>query len=193
MRDPCAVGALPPVASVSLDQVLSLRAGLLEMIAPLGGQREAGGITTPVLIWLGNLPRRLRPSRLPGGLWPGGYELRQWAGDGDFIVADALLFAHPDQARGYFDQAGDFRCNGTTTQSVAHRPPGARNLISLEFARYAGYRVLFSSGLRVYRVIDWRPRRVGVRSSSAEQDLGVSAVDDLACALLEAGCQAPTG
>jgi hypothetical protein len=188
----CTVGSLPPVLDVHLTQLLALRASLLPMVASLGGQRELGGVTTAGRVWSGSPPQRLRLSRLPGGLWPGAYEMRLWGHGGDYIVADVLLFAHSGQARSYFEQFTSVSCHSATIRSPALRPPQARNLVSLDLPSFAGYQVLLTRGPLVYRVIDQRPRRAGVRPSNDEQSSGVSAVDALACTLAVAHCALET-
>ena len=187
-RTECAIGALPPVVSVHLDQLAELRASLLQIIATVGGQRASGGVMTPRRMWLGSTPQRVRLSRSPDGLWPGGYEIRQWAPGGNYIVVDVLLFARPNQARGYFDQFTNRRCNNATTQSAASRPPHARNLIAYELSSATSYFVFLTRGPYVYRIVDLRPRHVGTRPSGAEQNTGLSTVDGLACALTVADC-----
>lgn len=184
----CATATLPRVLNVRLDPLLELRASLLPMMASLGGERDPGGVMTPEGVWQGSLPQRLRLSRLRGGYWPAGYEMRQWARNGSYVVADVLLFAGSFQARRYFEQSANLECHLATTQSWSSKPSHALNLVSLELADFTSYTVILARGQRVYRIIVFSTRRVGTTPSRAERSAGSSMADDLACRLAVAGC-----
>lgn len=184
----CAASKLPRVANVGLDQLLKLRASLLPIVESFGGRSEPSGVTTPEHIWLEGAPQTLRISRLPGGYWPGGYEMRQRSRDGEEVVADAFLFAHPSQSRKYLGLATNLRCHEATTLSATSRPPEARNLVSLGRQELTSYRVILIRGQRAYRVVVLRPWRSGTEPSRAERNAGSSMVDDLACRLAVANC-----
>lgn len=184
----CAPVMLPRVLNIRLDRLVELRASLLPVMASLGGERDPGGVTTPEDIWMGSRPQRLRLSRLPGGYWPAGYEMRQWARSESYVVADALLFAGSTQARRYFGQSANPQCHLATTQSWASKPSHALNLVSLELADFTSYKVILARGQRIYRIVLFRPRRVGMPPSRAERNAGSAMADDLACQLAVAGC-----
>jgi hypothetical protein len=184
----CAPARLPEVMKVRLGPLAELRASLLPVMASLGGERDPGGVTTPEDIWMGSRPQRLRLSRQPGGYWPAGYEMRQWARNGSYVVADALLFAGSSQARHYLGQSANPQCHLATTQSWASQPSHALNLVSLELAGFTSYKMILARGQRVYRIVVFRPRRIGTVPSRAERSAGSAMANDLACQLAVAGC-----
>lgn len=181
-----------------LDRLLELRAGLLPLVSSIGGHRTPGGTVTPESIRLGLPPQRLALSRSAGGVWPGGYEMRQQAGGGDYVAADALLFANASEANNYVELTTHAACRFPPIEvKAASGPAQTRNLASVDFAAFTTYAALVARGPLVYRIAEVRAQTRATRPSIFQLGPGVNRVDALACRLADAHCsaarQAPGG
>lgn len=185
----CVPSVSYPLVSVDFSRLAELRAGLLLVMARVGGRRYANGIVTVDSMWSDNPPQRVLLARSSHGLWPAGYEMRQWASDGDDIVADVLLFARVSQARDFFGRAASTRCRPGGAQMLASSPPNARDLVWRNPDGVVQEDVYLLRGQRVYRVSDVRPQHPAVTPSSRQQQIAFSTVNGLACALPGAGCK----
>jgi len=198
-RTTCVRPALPGVMNVPLDRLLELRAQLLPVVNSVGGHRSPGGAVTPASIRFALPPLRPGVSRSAGGLWSGGYEMRQRASDGDEVVADALLFADPSDAQSYVDETVRAACRFPPIEVTAapSAPPQTRNLASTEFASFTTYTALVARGGVVYRIAEVHPQSNATRPSIFQLGPGVASVNALACRLPDAHCraapQAPAG
>jgi hypothetical protein len=188
-RTMCVRPALPPVMNVPLDRLLELREGLLPVLSGIGGRRTPGGTVTPESIRLGLPPQRLGTSR-SGGLWPGGYEMRQQAGDGDYVAADALLFANASDAHSYVEETTSAACRFPPIEVKASSPPPqTRDLASVDFAAFTTYTALVARGPLVYRIAEVRAQTRATRPSIFQLGPGVNRVNGLACKLADAHCR----
>jgi hypothetical protein len=143
-------------------------------------------------VWSDNSPEG--PSQA-GGLWPAGYEMRRWAPDAEWgasyhddIVGDVFLFAEPQQASRFFEEASDVQCHRDARALSASRPAGARNLIWVNPDDVTQEDALVLLGRRVYRISDVRPQRTSVAPSLAQQQRGIVTVDAVACVIPGAIC-----
>ncbi|HXC23067.1 MAG TPA: hypothetical protein VNU28_00665, partial [Solirubrobacteraceae bacterium] len=100
----CAPRGLPALVSTNRDDLLQLRDGLLRLFAVTRGRGYSGGVIAPEDMWSDNLPLGPRASRLAGGRWPAGYEVRWWTRYYD-LAADDLVFSTPHRALAFFKQA----------------------------------------------------------------------------------------
>jgi hypothetical protein len=114
---------VPPLATVELPALRSLRDSLLPVMAPLGRSRYAAGTVSTEVAWSDNSPEPLGSSRLGGGLWPASYEMRTWASNGDDIVAEVFLFA--DSKRLCSLSAGNDRLSSRILNPQSAHPPSA--------------------------------------------------------------------
>ena len=153
----CSLGPLPPLAKVDFQQLVDLRAGLLGVMAEVGGRRYVGGTVTPDDMWSDDPPQPLSSLRSSDGRWPGGYEIRQWAPTGDDTAADVLLFTSASQAGMFFDEAASARCHRAAEVMSAPSPPAARNLVWVNPDGPTEEDVFVLRGRRLYRVVDVRP------------------------------------
>jgi hypothetical protein len=198
-RTMCTRPALPQVVNVPLDRLLELRAQLLPVVNGVGGRRSSGGAVTPESIRFALPPLRLAVSRSAGGLWSGGYEMRQQASDGDDVAADALLFADPGEAQSYVEETirADCRFPPIEVKGAPSAPPQTRNLASADFAAFTTYTALVTRGALVYRIAEVHPHSRARRPSIFQLGPGVARVNALACRLPDARCpvadQPPTG
>jgi hypothetical protein len=188
-RTMCTRPALPAVMNVPLDRLLELRAQLLGVVDGVGGHRSPGGTVTPESIRLGLPPQKLTASRLTGDLWPGGYEMRQHAGDGDYLAADALQFASAREAHSYVELTTRAACRFPPIEVKASSAPAqTRNLASVDFAAFTTYSALVQRGPLVYRVAEAHSQRAAARPSIFQLGPGVAKVNALACRLPDATC-----
>lgn len=183
----CALGNLPALATVDFRGLLELRASLLAVMEPLRTRRYASGTVQPENMWSDDPPHRIASARLPDGRWPAGYEMRTWAGNGDDIAADVLLFATESQARTFFGQAAGAHCHRAGRAAPAPSPALARNLIWVNPDGPTEDDAFLLAGRRVYRIVDVRARQP-IRPSGGGGQASVSIVDHLACSLAGAGC-----
>jgi hypothetical protein len=174
-------------ATVRIGGLLALRAGLLAVM-PRAAQIRPGGVVTPAIVQSGGEPERVRASRQPGGLWPGGVELRRSSRASDFLVADALRFETAEEARRYLHEMETPACNAPGIASQAARPQSARNRVSYAFPGYVTYSIYLVRGPVFYRIVDDRPRPAGTLRSRVELRAGLATVDAMACALPATGC-----
>jgi hypothetical protein len=186
----CAPRGLPALTDADPEALIALRAGLLRVFALYGGRRYAGGIATPGDMWSDDLPLRLRSSRLAGGLWPAGYEMRWWTRDYD-VGADGFVFGGSRQAREFFQVAASTDCHRDGVLWPAFSPPQARNLtwVNPDLARQND--VFLLRGSRVYRIAAVRLRGAPAETVQAQRRTGARLLDALACVLPDAHCKAP--
>jgi hypothetical protein len=187
----CASSSPAQVAKVDLRELAILRATLLRVRRWVAGRWYEGGTVEADSAWSDQEPRRLRASRLPGGLWPGGYEMRWWANrNRDDVGADAFLFASSRQARSFFEKASDPACHRSGVQPPAPRwPAGARNLVWINPDDALQHDVFLLRGQVVYRIVDVRAGPPPTSPpSAAPGQAGVAIADALACALPYSGC-----
>jgi hypothetical protein len=180
-RFPCQADA-PPLAEVSLREIVLLRANLLPVIAPLAKKRYAVGIVPTEDVWSDDTPQRIRESRLAGGGFPASFEMRVWAERpksivGLDVVADVFLFDDPIHAHRFFEEAAGTYCHPHSSTSSTPRPPRARDLIWTNPLNVTEEDVFLLRGSLVYRVGTVTARRNGLAT-----------VNRLACELPEAGC-----
>ncbi len=172
----------PPLAEVSLREIVLLRANLLPVIAPLARKRYAVGIVPTEDVWSDDTPRRIRDSRLAGGRYPASFEMRVWAERprsiaGLDVVADAFLFDDPIHAHRFFEEAAGTYCHPHSSALPAPLPPAARNLIWDNPDGVTQEDVFLLRGSLVYRI-----------GTVTERQRGLTTVNRLACELPEAGC-----
>ena len=187
-RTTCIRPALPQVVNVPLDRLVELRAQLLPVVDGVGGHRTPGGTVTPESIILALPPQRLALSRSAGGLWPGGYEMRQQASDGDYVAADALQFDDASDAQSYVAETIRAACRfpPIEVKAAPSAPPQARNLASADFADFTTYTTLVARGPVVYRIAEVRQQNSATRPSVLQLGPGVARVNALACRLPDA-------
>ncbi len=183
----CVPHGLPTTAGANIGGLIALRAGPLAVFEDSGGRRYAAGIVTPEDMWSDDSPQRLRTSRLAGGLWPAGYEMRWWTRDYD-VGADVLVFPGVRQARELFEEAASADCHRAGTQWPALSPPQARNLVWVNPDDAEQDDVFLLRGRSVYRVVAVRLQGAPAMAARAERWVGLELVDTLACGLPGAGC-----
>jgi hypothetical protein len=188
----------PPLARVSVARFDQLRAGLVGVVAEVGGRAYASGIVPAEAVWSDDAPEGDSQAGPANGGWPAGYEMRRWASDPqwgvsyrDDIVGDVFLFAEPRQASRFFDEASDVRCHRAARALAAFRPAGARNLIWRNPDDFIQEDAFLLLGRRVYRISDVRPQKA-IGPSVAEQDQGILTVDAVACVIPGANCRRAT-
>jgi hypothetical protein len=187
----CTRPALPSVMNIPLDRLLELRAGLLPVVSGIGRHRAPGGTVTPESIRLGLPPQMLALPRSPGRLWPGGYEMRRRAKDGEYVAADALLFASAHDAQDYVELTARAPCRFRPLEvKPSSGPPQTRNLVSLDFATFTTYTALLRRGPQVYRITEVHPQPNARRPSIFQLGPGITRVNALACRLADAHCPA---
>jgi hypothetical protein len=126
----------------------------------------------------------------PDAPLPAGYEMRWWMPSRDDVVADALMFSDPGQARDYVERASSAGCRPPGNfAAAAPFPPRARNLYWVNPDGYAQEDVFLSRGRLVYWV-SVVLAGAGPRAGAAERRHGFEVVDALACALPGAACRA---
>jgi hypothetical protein len=177
----------PSLVHVGPAHLLELRDRLYAVVAPLGGYRDVEGNVTPADAWGDNPPPPFRLSHLGHGLWPGSYEIRRYAANGDHIGADVFLFAGPGPARTFFEQASSTRCHRAAQTPAVIRLPDARNLTWVNPVGATQEDVWLVRGPRVYRIVDVLSRRPW-RSLPEQRRIGVARVEALACLLADADC-----
>ncbi|MGA8363281.1 MAG: hypothetical protein WB709_02040, partial [Solirubrobacteraceae bacterium] len=184
----CVPRGLPAPASIDIEELRELRAGLLAVLAASGGRWHAEGVVRPEDMWSDDLPQRLRSSRLAHGIWPGGYEMRWWTRAYN-MGADVLVFAGAPQARDFFEEAASTDCHRGGAQRRALAPPQALNLSWVNPDDAKQDDVFLLRGRFVYRVAAVRLRGAPAMTAQAERRTGAAFADTLACALPGAGCR----
>ncbi len=182
------VGRLPSPATIDFAELVKLRATLLGVMAQAGGRRYEGGAAAPAAFWSDASPQPITAARGEGGIWPAGYEIRQWSGAGDDVAADAFSFRTPAQARAVFDAASAARCHARGFAVAATSPPNARGLVWVNPDAAVQADVFLLRGSTVYRVAVVHGRRSPARSASSERPRAGSIAEALACDLPGAGC-----
>jgi hypothetical protein len=184
----CVPHGLPQLAHADLAQLRALRAVLPRVIAPIGGRRYDGGVSTPERMWSDDSPERLRLARLADGEWPAGYEMRWWTrGEAD-VAADVLAFADAARAKSFFELATSVRCRRESRRSAGSLPPGVRNLVWTNPDHVVEYDAYLQRGRLVYRIVDVPPPPHANRSRTPQR-IALYAVDLLACTLPESDCE----
>ncbi len=97
--------------------------------------------------------------------------------------------AHISQARDFFQRASSAHCRPAGAQIPVPSPPNARDLVWRNPDEVIQDDVYLLRGSRVYRISDVRPQNPRVSPRSTEQRIGLSIVNNLACALPEANCR----
>lgn len=195
-RGACPPDSPPPLRTVSLAGLASLRASLLPVMQPLARARYAWGIVPAEVAWTDNPPSSIRSSKIDG-LWPGSYEMLSWTTDPqlapaqDDLGASVFLFANATEASRFFAEAATTRCHRDGVERAAARPSGARNLIWVNPDGPTQEDVFLLRSSRVYRVSDVRPQNDARGPTSAQQQAGITRVNSLACALPDASCARP--
>jgi hypothetical protein len=186
----CVPHGLPTLASADRSEVLQLRDGLLRAFDVTGGRGYTGGVVAPEDMWSDDSPLRADASRLAGGRWPAGYEVRWWTRAYD-LVADVLVLGSAHQARAFFEEAASTDCHRDGVQRAAARwLPQGRNLawVNPDHARQSD--VFLLRGRRVYRVAAVRLDDARAETARAERRTGAEIADALACVLPGAECRA---
>jgi len=184
----------PQPVSLTAGQLSRFRARLLGPMTRPGTSDYTQGDVPPNAVWSDDPPGI--GERASNGLWPAGYEIRQWAPDPqwgpsypDDIVGDVFQFPAPSQAQRFVEEAPSCHREGAAEPAV--RPPSARNLTWINPEGLTQEDVFLRRGLLVYRIADVRPQRVSEAPTRGERDVGTATVDALACALPGANCPAP--
>lgn len=183
----CAPRGLPTPASTDRHDLIQLRDGLLRAFAVTRGRGYSGGVIAPEDMWSDNLPLGARASRLAGGRWPAGYEVRWWTRYYD-LAADVLVFGTPHRALAFFRQAASTDCHRDGAQQRAPWPPEARNLAWLNPDHAAQNDVFLLRGRRVYRVAAVRLDDAPEETARVQRRIGAKLADTLACVLPGADC-----
>jgi hypothetical protein len=178
----CIPRSLPTAAIVGPGELLDLRAGV-SAVTPEDGRRYASGVALPEDMWSDGGPTTLNASRMAGGRWPAGYELRWWTRDYD-TVADVVMFSNARQAGEFFQEAAGTRCRRAGRSYSTVFAPQARDLTWTNPDSVKQSDTFLLRGRRVYRIaavslVDATP--VGQRADLAFTEA-------LACRLPGAGC-----
>jgi uncharacterized RDD family membrane protein YckC len=181
----CVPDALPMPVRVDLQELRRLRRSLLDVVAYVGSPRYAWGVVGAENMWSDDSPQRLIASRSANGLYPAGYETRQWAANGDDVVTDVLLFADARTASSFFAEAAGAHCRRGAARRTVAAPGRAANLTWVNPDGFRQEDVFLLRDRRVYRIADVRARG----AEGAEQQAGLRVVDTLACLLPQAGCR----
>lgn len=116
-----------------------------------------------------------------------GYEMRWWMRNRDDVVADAWVFSDAMQAHDYFTRASSSRCRPASTAVAASFPPGGRDVEWRNPDGFAQEDLYLLRGRRVYRVSVVKAG-VGASATVAARLAAFSLINELACALPDAGC-----
>jgi hypothetical protein len=185
------VPATPPLMSVPWSGIQDLRRELLTVMAQQARSRYAWGAVSTADAWLDDVPSRLASSVLPDGLLPAGFEMRSWAVNprlatrGDDVVADVFMFAGSEQALRFFTLASSVHCHRDGVAQGSSGTPQVRDLTWINPDAVPQEDAFLLRGRYVFRVGIVRPR-----NSLTATAAGVSAANQLACALPHAGCRA---
>lgn len=183
----CPSAHVPALASVGRDRLLGMRRELRAMVPRAAGRLYEQGLAEPSYMWSDGEPGT-GASLPPGSRHPGGYELRWWLHDGDDVVVDALVFAGPARARGFFEKASSPRCRSEATTADASLPPEGRNLVWRNPDGFAQEDLFMLRGRRVYRVAVVLAD-LGDLVSPVARRFGFSLVNRLACSLPDSACR----
>ncbi|MGA2165824.1 MAG: hypothetical protein ABSH36_15340 [Solirubrobacteraceae bacterium] len=183
----CVPRGLPTLAGTDRHELIQLRDGLLRVFEVTSGRGYTGGVIAPEDMWSDNSPLGPRASRLAGGWWPAGYEVRWWTRYYD-LVADVLVFITPHQALAFFRQTASTDCHRNGVRQPAPWPPQARNLAWVNPDNAAQNDVFLLRGRRVYRVAVVRLDDAPKETASAQLRTGAKLADLLACVLPGADC-----
>ena len=182
----------PEVTSTSTAHLAKLSDILSQLVGTKYGQPYEQGIATSDRVWSDNPPMPLSSMGKSATNRPAGYEIRWWVQRRNDIVADVLEFATPQQANVFLTRATSTRCRHDSVARRAPFPRHAYNLLWINPDNATERDVFFTSGRRVYRVVDVRATQLHpVRSHRYEQEIGTLTVDILACKLPGANCQVP--
>ncbi len=183
----CAPRGLPTLATADRHELVRLRDGLLRLFEGTGGSGYTGGVVSPEDMWSDNSPLGASASRLAGGKWPTGYEVRWWTRRYD-LVADVLVFGTSHRALAFFKRAASTDCHRDGVQQRAPWPPQARNLAWLNPDDAKQNDAFLLRGRRVYRVAAVRLNDAPKETAQAQRRVGTKLVDLLACILPGADC-----
>ena len=116
--------------------------------------------------------------------------MRAQAGDGDYVAADALLFANASEAHSYAELTAHAACRFPPIEVKASSgTPQTRNLASVDFAAFTTYIALVTRGALVYRIAEVRAQTRATRPSIFQLGPGVNRVNRLVCKLSDAHCR----
>jgi hypothetical protein len=183
----CPSAHAPALAGVDRAQLLGMRRELRAIVPHAAGHLYEQGPVEPGYMWSDGEPGT-SASLPPGPRHPGGYELRWWLHDGDDVVVDALVFADPGRARGFFEKASSPRCRSEATTADASLPPEGRNLVWRNPDGFAQEDLFMLRGRRVYRVAVVLAD-LGDLVSPVARHLGFTLVNRLACSLPDSACR----
>jgi hypothetical protein len=176
----------PPLVDLRLSAVRSLRSSMNPLFAAIHGRRYQSGTIPTTNVWSDGYPSSLVGSREPDGHWAAGYEMRQWAPNGDDVVADVFRFASSRAAARFVAQASGSACRRTVIRSAVMGTLVVHNLTWDNPEDAFEIDAILAIGSRVYRIGDVPPRH-----ALASVERGMPArLDLLACALPGAGCGA---
>jgi hypothetical protein len=183
----CPVAGAPSAASVPRGRLLGLRREIRRVVSFERGLRpyELGPIDS-IAAWSDGEPGT--SSSLPAGAGDrAGYEMRWWMRNRDDVVADAWVFADARQAHDYFSRASSSECRPASTSAAAPFPPGGRDLEWRNPDGFAQEDLYLLRGRRVYRVSVVKAG-VGASATAAARRAAFFLVNELSCALPDAGC-----
>jgi hypothetical protein len=185
----------PRLITVNASQFLALRASVQTVMSHAGGSRYAWGTISPRDAWADNEPESATAESSTTGRWPGSFEIRQWASDpqwgasySDDIVADVFAFSTSTQALRFYSEATSTRCRIAASATPASRAPDARDLNWVNPDHATEEDVFLLRARIVYRIVDVRPQNQEPPPSRAEDQIGFTTAETLACTLPEARC-----
>ena len=181
----CSFGDGPRLALVGESEWAALRARVSAILANVGGRRYEGGIPTTSDMWTDNRPVEVASAVSRAG-YPGGYELRQWADNGDDVVADVLEFHTGSDATTFFREAVTTGCRRRASVWPAVRLPAAGHLVWENPDGFMQEDTFLVRGRLVYRFAD--VRRPAGSPPAAEERAAFAITDALACEVPDAGC-----
>jgi hypothetical protein len=190
-RDPglaadCPSQSVPSVELVNRATLRGLREDLRGVMFGRERRLYEYGLAAPGDAWSDAEPGKhlVLP---PGSSDPGGYELRWWAAGNNDVVADVFVFAGTNRARAFFERASSARCRMASMTLAAPFPPGGRDLVWRNPDSFPQEDIYLLRDQRVYRIAVVLAG-AGSTSTATSRKIAFSLVNELACALPEAGC-----
>ena len=181
----CSFGEGPKLALVGESELSNLRARMSAIVSLVGGNRYEAGVPTTSDMWSDNGPSA-PDATMSGAGYPAGYEIRQWAGNGDDVVGDVLEFPTESDAATFFREAVSIGCRRQATVWPAVRLPDAGHLVWENPDRYMQEDTFLVRGNLVYRFAD--VRRPTGSTPAAEERAAFAITDALACQVPDARC-----
>jgi hypothetical protein len=183
----CPVAGAPSAASVPRGRLLGLRRDIRRVVSFERDLRpyELGPIGS-IAAWSDSEPGT--SGSLPAGSSDQvGYEMRWWIRSRYDVVADAWVFADAKQAHDYFTRVSSSKCRPASMAVAASFPLGGRNVEWSNPDGFAQEDLYLMRGRRVYRVSVVKAG-VGASATTAARRSAFSLINELACALPQAGC-----